>query len=64
MRSLTEYPKHYTIEYDSLDELMKDYITVTAQLTFISGYNEQLRSDVSIEIGEDEYALNIIIWKI
>ena len=64
LRSLTEYPKHYSIDYDSLDELMKDYITVSAQLEFMEGYNSDLKSDVSISIGEYDYTINITIWKI
>lgn len=61
---MTDYPKHYSIDYYSFDELMRDYITVCAQLDFIHNYNDKLQSDVSISIGEFEYMLNITIWKI
>lgn len=63
MKLSTEYPKHYVIGYDSFDELMFDYKTITDQMEFIKEYNEEFNYDASISVGADDYMLSLTIWK-
>lgn len=64
MKLSTEYPKHYVIGYESFDELMSDYNTITDQMNFIKEYKDNLNYDVSISVGDGDYMLSLTIWKI
>lgn len=64
MNLLTNYPKQYLIEYSSLDEIMSDYINMANQMDFIKEYNPDIKTKIEIIVGESEYLLKIVLWKI
>lgn len=64
MKLPTDIPKNYLIDYDSLEELMGDYTTMSNQMEFIKQYYGTLDYDMGIEIGEFNYTLKITVWKI
>ena len=61
---LTNYPKHYLIEYSDFDEIFKDYTKLSKQMEFIETMNSELRTDIEMLIGDEEYLLSVKIWKI
>jgi len=56
--------KYYIITYESLDDLMEDYINLIEQFSNVEKVQEDVKTDVEINIGEDEYYLVISVWKI
>ena len=56
--------KYYIITYESLDDLMEDYMNLIEQFSNVEKVQEDVKTDVEINIGEDEYYLVISVWKI
>lgn len=64
MKLPTDIPKNYLIDYDNLEDLMADYITMGNQMEFIKQYYGTLDYDIGIGIGDFNYTLKITVWKI
>lgn len=65
MKSLSNPPeKYYIITYESLDDLMEDYMNLIEQFSNVEKVQGDVKTDVEINIGEDEYYLVISVWKI